>query len=424
MINTLDVMLWGHKVGTLVQTTAGYKKGIVFFFDPEFVRIGLDIAPLRASVHSVAAIKGLPIYGESEKFFGGLPSFIADSLPDQWGNMVFAEWLKSRKISMRQVSALDRLAYIGRRGMGALEFVPASTPDMEQPLRVQVEDLYRLSQRALSEAKAIHGAIPHDFAIESLFRVGTSAGGRRPKAVVNVNFDTEEFYSGQVDTPLPGFRPMIIKFDEHGTMPTTRIEYSYYLMARESGLRMMESSLYEGENSTHFLTERFDRTTEGKLHIQTLAALNPQSQSYESLFGAARRIGVSQEDMKQIFMAMVMNIACANVDDHNKNFSFIMKSDGNWSFAPVYDFTFSCDLSAPGYVNRHSMSVNGKVENVGCADVIAVAENYDIRDAVGLIDKVVDVVSRYPSFAARAGVSNDWIHKISEEINYRVSLLK
>ena len=282
MIESLDVILWDKKVGTLVASREGHRCKACFYFDSDYVRDGYDIAPLRAPVKGVAAQRGLPVYPDEERLFGGLPSFIADSLPDHWGNTVFNEWAKVHHIRMRDLSALDRLAYIGRRGMGALEFVPPTAEELETPFKVEIADLYQLARQAFKEAGRFNVPVSGNLMVESLFKVGTSAGGRRPKAVVNVNFEEGQCYSGQVETPYPGYTSMIVKFDEHQKMPTTRIEYSYYLMAVDAGLQMMPSRLLEGDQTAHFLTERFDRRNGKKVHIQTLAAMNPSADSYEA----------------------------------------------------------------------------------------------------------------------------------------------
>lgn len=353
-------------------------------------------------------------------FFGGLPSFIADSLPDYWGNRVFNEWAKSRHVSVRKLSALDRLAYIGRRGMGALEFLPSAAKNMERPFKVEIADLYELARSALEQARNFKTEMRPDLLIESLFKVGTSAGGRRPKAIINLNPETGECYSGQVAAPAPGYIPMIIKFDEHSDIPTTRIEYSYYLMAKEAGLNMMPSRLIEGRNNAHFLTERFDRKGDKKVHIQTLAAMNPASNSYESLFDAACRIGVLPVELRQLFLLTVMNVLGGNVDDHNKNFSFLMNDDGTWHVAPAYDFTFSVDPSAPGYMNRHCMTIGNKSSDIGRGDLLELAKRYNIKGANAMIKNAIDVVSNYEYYAGQAGVSDCWCDRIKEEIGYRV----
>lgn len=420
MIQNLDVFLWNRKVGSLVTYKERYTEKICFYFDRDFLGSGYDIAPLRASIHSASVKSGLPVYGETEKLFGGLPSFIADSLPDHWGNRVFNEWAKVQRISTRNLSALDRLAYIGRRGMGALEFLPPAAEKMEQPFKVEIAELYKLAQSALNEAKNFKAEMQPDFLIESLFKVGTSAGGRRSKAIINLNPETGECYSGQVAAPAPGYVPMIIKFDEHSDTPTTRIEYSYYLMAKDAGLHMMPSRLVEGEQATHFLTERFDRQEGKKIHIQTLAAMNPTADSYECLFDSACRIGILPSELKQLFLLTTLNVLGGNVDDHSKNFSFLMGDDGVWHIAPAYDFTFSVDPSAPGYVNRHCMTLCNKNSDIGRGDLLELAKRYNIKGAGSIIERAVGVVSNYDHYAELAGVSGYWRHQIKEETSYRI----
>ena len=349
-----------------------------------------------------------------------MPSFIADSLPDNWGNKVFNEWAKSRHISTRYLSALDRLAYIGKRGMGALEFLPPAAKELELPFKVEIAELYKLSQSVLNDARKFKTNIQPDILIESLFKVGTSAGGRRPKAIINLNPETGECYSGQVEAPAPGYIPAIIKFDEHSDIPTTRIEYSYYLMAKEAGLNMMPSRLIEGEQAVHFLTERFDRRNGKKIHVQTLAAMMPTSDSYEELFYAACKIGILPTDLKQLFLQTVLNVLGANVDDHNKNFSFLMNDDGIWHIAPAYDFTFSVDPSAPSYMNRHCMTICNKNFNIGRKDLLELAERYNIKCANAIIDNAASIVSDYEHYAKQAGVDDYWINQIKEEIGYRI----
>lgn len=420
MTDTLDVMIWGRKVGTLVSTKSGYEKRICFYFDPDFVRSGMDIAPLRASIHGIAAQRGLPVYPESEKIFGGLPSFIADSMPDHWGNTVFNEWAKARGIRKKDLSALDRLAYIGTRGMGAFEFAPPVDESLNKPFRVEIYQLSELAQTAINDARNFHTRLSPTLAIESLFKVGTSAGGRRPKAVINLNIESGECYSGQVAPPVEGFTPMIIKFDEHGDVPSTRIEYSYHLMAVDAGLHMMPSLLLETDNEAHFITQRFDRQGNEKVHVQTLAAMNPLSDSYEDLFETARRLNLPHGDFESLFMQMALNILAANVDDHNKNFSFIMEKNGVWKIAPVYDFTFTVDPSAPFYVNRHSMSVNGKTEEITRQDLEAVAKRFNIKNINGLLERTKNAVEHYRSYAEKARVPEYWIKKIEFEVGERL----
>jgi serine/threonine-protein kinase HipA len=423
MIESLDVILWGTKVGKLVSTHSGYNTQICFYFDADFVKRGYDIAPLRAPLSGPVAQRGLPVYPEKDKLFGGLPSFIADSMPDHWGNIVLREWAKEHHIHAKDLSPLDRLAYIGRRGMGALEFVPPTAADLELPFKIEVSELSVLAQKVLAEAKGFHAVLNRDFAIESLFKVGTSAGGRRPKAVVNVDLSTGECSSGQVAEIQPGSVAMIIKFDEHSAIPTTNIEYSYYLMALDAGMNMMPSRLLQCNGETHFLTDRFDRVGGQKIHVQTLAAMNPLADSYEDLLNVATMIGVTPCEMQQLFRQMVMNVLGGNIDDHSKNFSFMMAKDGIWHVAPAYDYTFTVDTDAPSYINRHSIAINGSRQQITMNDLLAVATRFNIKGATAVIAKSMETVANYRKFAIDAGVPEPWIVKIEQEIATRLASL-
>lgn len=405
MIPSINVIIWGKPIGTLIETGAGRNRQICFYFDPAFVRTGLDIAPIRASIRGVAAQKGLPVYPEKDRLFGGLPSFIADSMPDNWGHLVFNQWAKTHGISMKNISALDRLAYIGRRGMGALEFVPPTSGEMETSFKVEIDELSDLAQTILRQAKDFRARLSPDLIVESLFKVGTSAGGRRPKALININPESGECYSGQIATELPGFIPMIIKFDEHLDLPTTRIEYAYHLMAQQAGMRMMPSRLLAGKNAAHFLTQRFDRLGNEKLHVQTLAALNPEANTYEDLFSVARKLEVPTEDMKQLLLQTALNFFAGNLDDHNKNFSFIMTRDGRWRASPAYDFTFTVDPSAPDYVNRHCLTLNGKNHDVSEADLSELAISFDIKGARKILETARSAVANFAEHAKAAGLT-------------------
>lgn len=417
MIPSINVMLWGKPVGTLVEVGNGRNRQICFYFDPSFVRSGLDIAPLRASINGIVTQKGMPVYPEKDRLYGGLPSFIADSMPDNWGHLVFSQWAKAHNISMKNITALDRLAYIGRRGMGALEFVPPTSAEMETSFKVEIDQLSSLAQTMLKQAKDFKAQLSSDLIVESLFRVGTSAGGRRPKALINVNPESGECYSGQGATELPGFIPMIIKFDEHIDLPTTRIEYAYYLMAQQAGLRMMPSRLLEGKDEVHFLTQRFDRYGNEKLHVQTLAAMNPQSTSYEDLFVVARKLVLPQEDLKQLFLQATLNFMAANVDDHNKNFSFVMDGQGKWRLAPAYDFTFTVDPSAPSYVNRHCMTLNEKDQEVSDKDLLELATSFDIKGGRKILDTAREAVGNFAEHAKTAGLTPEIIDLIIQNFS-------
>jgi serine/threonine-protein kinase HipA len=415
MIENLDVYLWGRKVGALAAYRERYATKSCFYFDRDFASGQLDIAPLRASIKSEGIRRGMPVYADDDKIYGGLPSFVADSLPDYWGHRVFEQWAKASGIRLRDVGSLDRLAYLGRRGMGALEFVPPAAQEMESPFRVDIAELFALAQEATQEAEGFRATLGRDVMLTSLVKVGTSAGGRRPKAIIHVDPHTMMCYSGQVAAPEPGFVPMIIKFDEQGALPTTRIEYSYYLMARAAGLEMMPSRLVEEAGATHFLTERFDRCGGEKLHVQSLAAMQPGASSYEELLEVACRLEVTPAEVSRLFLSMVMNVLGGNVDDHNKNFAFLMGRDGVWHTAPAYDYTFAVDVEAPWYVNRHALTINGHDSDISRDDLLEVARRFNVKRSESLIEAAVEAVNNYPRFADEAGVDADWQRRIVKE---------
>lgn len=422
MLKSLDVTIWGRRVGTLAAYVDRHQERVLFYYDRDFAAGRLDIAPLRAPIDGAAARQGLPVFADSGKIYGGLPSFVADSLPDHWGNSVFRRWAGAHGLRLRDLTSIDRLAYIGRRGMGALEFEPPAAEEMERPFRVEVASLHRLALSALDEAAAMRVDLNEGLLVESLFKVGTSAAGRRPKAVLNVNYATGQCYSGQVAAPEPGFTPTIVKFDEQGEVPTTRIEYAYYLMAQRAGLRMMPSRLLGGPGgAAHFLTERFDRRGDDKVHVQTLAAMSPAADSYEALLDAAVRLDIAPAEREQLFLLMAMNVACGNVDDHNKNVSFMMGRDGVWHAAPAYDFTFAVDPSAPAYVNLHSLSVNGAAADIGRGDLLAVASRYAIKGGDALVDQAVAAAADFRAYAREAGLDELWSRRIASEIDRRIA---
>lgn len=417
MISELDVYLWNHKVGTLLSYNVKYQKKFCFYFDKSFISKGWDISPLCASISSPQVEKGLPIFASDDKLYSGLPPFIADSLPDDWGKRVFTQWANTRRIRVKDISPLDALAYMGSRAMGALEFRPPMTSEFESLFEVDIKNLYESASQIVKEACAFNTGLQPDLLTESIFRVGTSAGGRRPKAVININLSTKQCYSGQVNAPSSDFIPCIIKFDEHIDIPLTRIEYSYYLMAKDAGIDMMPCWLLEGESECHFLTQRFDRLNKQKIHTQTLAAINPSANSYEDLFETALRLRLLPTELKQIFTAMTMNIICGNVDDHTKNFSFMMSQDGVWHLAPTYDFCYSLDSTNAWYTNRHCLSVNGKLDNISRSDILNIARTYDIKGAQKIIDKCVSVSSSYSTYAHLSGINQDWAQRISNDIS-------
>lgn len=408
--NIIKVKLWGYEVGLLYWEKKSCRA--IFEYNPAFVHKGIDIAPLTSSIYSIAGRQ--PIQGNTDKIYQGLPPFIADSLPDKWGNRVFEYWAKMRGIKSSDITPVDKLSFIGSRGMGALEFEPAMNVQ-DDAQNIQIQDLYALAQRIFDERAEVSVLPEESITMQRLYAVGTSAGGQHPKAILAIHSETGEIRSGQLDWPKE-YKYYILKFAESTTFPHTQVEMAYYRMATDMGINMMPSQLKEIDGQYHFLTERYDRQNGERIHTQTLAAMSETACSYEDLLTIARRLNVPQSEQEQLYKRMVMNIFGGNVDDHTKNFSFMLPRGGEWHITPAYDITFTVDLDAMKYVNYHNLSIRGKVTNITEEDLLAFAKDNSIKNAARIIDQVASVLSNSWSYLTNAGVNRYWADKIEAYI--------
>jgi len=245
--------------------------------------------------------------------------------------------------------------------------------------------------------------------------VGTSAGGARAKSIIAFNEKTGDVRSGQIDN-LKGYAYWIIKFDGVTNKNLGdpkgygRIEYAYYLMAKDSGISMAHSRLLEENNRAHFMTKRFDRTEDNtKLHLQTLCAIahfdynQAGVYSYEQAFQIMRILRLSYSDAEQLFMRMVFNVLARNQDDHTKNISFLMDGKGVWSLAPAYDMTYAFDPKNK-WMKSHQMSINGKRENIIKEDLLSVAKEMNIKKGTAIIEGISKSIKKWKRFAKKAGI--------------------
>lgn len=394
--NVVKVKLWGKDVGYLSWDK---KAGVAIFeYEPSFLELGLNIAPLTMSIDSLRSQKQLPWTGDKDKLYQGLPPMIADSLPDKWGNSLFKAWLRNNNIPAKKTNPVDHLSFIGTRAMGALEYEPAQKLGDSSVFSVDVQRLYEFAKQVLNEREVTVLNQENSILWQDLVKISSSPGGKRPKAIVALNKTTGEVISGQGIIP-EGFQHYILKYDDNSAYPFAKLEYIYYRMALDAGINMMSSELRTYEGVTHFLTQRFDRNGNEKIHTQTLAAISPTSDSYEDIFAVIRRLNLPYEDSKQQYLRMVFNILARNVDDHSKNFSFCMNSDGVWRLSPAYDLTYSVDPTAPAYSNRHSLTVNGKNEDITREDLETVGLNNDIQDHKALIDIVANAIANFGNYA-------------------------
>ena len=410
--NVLMVKLWGMSVGYL-----SWDKKLnvaVFEYEPKFLDRGLDIAPLTMSINSPRSKKHIPWTGNKDKLYLGLPPMIADSLPDKWGHSLFRAWLRDNHIPAKNVSPVDHLSFIGSRTMGALEYEPAQKLADDSVFSVNIEKLYTFAKQVLNERETTVFNAENTILWQDLIKISSSAGGKRPKAIVAVNKTTGEVISGQGNIP-EGFEHFILKYDDNSSYPLARLEYIYYQMALDAGISMMPSELRSFDNVTHFLTRRFDRVSNDRIHTQTLAAMSPGSDSYEDLFAVIRRLNLPYEDNRQQYLRMVFNVLARIVDDHSKNFSFCMTSDGIWRLSPAYDLTYGVDLSAPVFLNRHSITINGKNEDINREDLETVAQRNDIQDHKSLIDLVSNAVENFKKYAKELKIYPQLINSIESD---------
>jgi len=389
-VTGLRVYLWDRLVGILAPQFGSYTQ---FQYDADFLRTGLQIAPfempLSESIYRMSD-SGLP-----RGAFMGLPGVFADSLPDSFGNALIDKWLADQQIPREAITALDRLAYVGDRGMGALRYEPRQGPYLGPSTALEMRELVEEARASVNLSLASRTGTE---ALREILRVGTSAGGAQAKAVVGWNRVTDQFVTGDGDLP-EGFEHWIVKFTPRGDPEVGVREYEVYRKALRAGIVMSESRLYELDGIRHFMTRRFDREGSRRLHVQTLCALRHLTQaaparlrSYDALFDTADELGLGYEAQEQIFRRMVFNVFVREMDDHTKNFSFLMRENGKWELAPAYDLTgFHFSVEDPktfDWQNQHALSVNGKFSAITDGDLLSVGEKYGLGTAQRVLAEV------------------------------------
>jgi serine/threonine-protein kinase HipA len=421
------VMLWGRTIGAVSMPEG--RDHATFQYDPEFARSGIEISPLTLPLGD--RVHGFPEL--SRRTFHGLPGLLADSLPDRFGNALINAWLATRGRTPESFNAVERLCYIGTRGMGALEFAPALGPRPRKAARIEIDALVRLASEVLSRRGHLQGSLAgaaRAKALHDILLVGTSAGGARAKAVIAWNRKTNEVRSGQTAAGA-GFEHWLLKFDgvtgnQDKELEDPKgygaIEYAYHLMARAAGIRMSECRLLEENGRRHFMTRRFDRLAGGeKLHAQSLGALahfdfnQPGAHAYEQAYLVMRRLNLPAREVEQQFRRTVFNIVARNQDDHVKNIAFLMDRQGRWSLAPAFDVTYSYN-PAGIWTATHQMTLNGKRDGFTVKDVRAAAKSALLKRGrvEAIVEEIRAAVARWPEFAARAQVAGAWREQIAK----------
>lgn len=404
----IEVRIWGKLVGAIAPhpTLRCYS----FEYDDDWKRSGIELAPFQMPLDDTVGIFEFP--GLPASFFG-LPGMLVDALPDAFGNSLIDAWMAQRGISKDSITALDRLAYMGKRGLGALEFRPAKGSQTESKEPLEMASLVEAAR------DVVHGRLDGDAhakaALANIIRVGTSAGGARAKAVIAWNPVTQEVRSGQFNV-ADGFEHWLLKFDGVGkdlqlgdTGNYGRIEYAYYLMATAAGINMSDCQLFKENGRAHFMTKRFDRHGNAKHHMQSLCAMQHldyqqiRTHAYEQLFLTIKQLRLGDAAIEQAFRRMVFNVVARNCDDHTKNFGFRMKQGGQWELAPAYDVTHAYNPNNK-WIAAHLMSVNGKFENIARSDLLTVADRFRVAAPEQIIDGISEVVRGWKQYAERAEV--------------------
>jgi serine/threonine-protein kinase HipA len=408
------VNLWGRRIGAVSQEGAG--ETAVFQFDPAFRDARIELSPLRMPVRT--APYSFPTLAFDS--FRGLPGMLADSLPDDFGNAVIDAWLARQGRRADSFGAVERLCYIGSRGMGALEFQPTLGPTSRAAEELEVSVLVELAAEVLADREGLDASLASSDrgqAIQDILLVGSSAGGARAKAVIAYDPTTGSVRSGQLDAP-PGFEHWILKFDgvdSHREVGESRgygaVEYAYANMARAAGIQTTDCRLLEEGGRRHFMTRRFDREGNRRLHMQSLAGLahfdfrQAGAYSYEQALQVIRQLGLSHAAVEEQFRRMVFNIVARNQDDHVKNIAFLMAQDGSWALSPAFDITYAYNPTGV-WTREHQMSLAGKRDNFTVTDLLATARTASLARNVAprIVGEVTAAVADWSAFAAQAGV--------------------
>jgi serine/threonine-protein kinase HipA len=420
----IEVRIWGQRVGAVAPDP---RLGCyVFAYDPAWRRTGIELAPLTMPLADTSTTFAFP--GLSGLSYHRLPGLLADALPDDFGNALIDAWMASKGVDKNAVTTLDRLAYMGKRGMGALEFKPARGAHRESVEPLQMQTLVEAARKVIQGD--LGGDVHAQAALANIIRVGTSAGGARAKAVVTWNPHTNEIRSGQFDA-AEGFQHWVLKFDGMGkdlelggSADYGRIEYAYHLMAKAAGIHMSECRLLEENGRAHFMTHRFDREVVAqntlKHHVQTLCAINHMdykqraTHAYAQLFMVIAKLKLGDEANTQAFRRMVFNVMATNCDDHTKNFAFRLKQGKAWELAPAYDLTHAHNPKGE-WTYQHLMSVNGKFSNITRADLLQEADRFGVRRPLDLIADVRAALDSWPRLAAEANLGGKTVESIAGE---------
>ena len=431
MVDVAEVKIWGEFVGAIRWDEAqqlGY-----FQYDSKFLEKGWDLSPIKMPIDQNTRIYSFPELrkgrNETEDTFKGLPGLLSDALPDKYGNKLINVWLAQQGRSENSMNPVEKLCFIGTRGMGAIEFEPTQIKPGTKSFSLEMDSLVEVAKKMLNERNEflINLNKNEEKAMLEILKIGTSAGGARPKAVIGYNPKTKEIRSGQ-GRVAKGFEHWLLKLDgvsgeQFGeSSGWGRVEYAYYLMAKDCGIDISTCQLLEENGRAHFMTKRFDREGNTKHHIQSLCGMQHYNfndmygYSYEQVFQTMRSLRLSYPEAEQMFRRMVFNVLATNYDDHTKNFSFILKQNERWQLAPAYDLCFSFDPNNH-WVSQQTLSVNGKRSGITKEDLMTIAKDNNIKKGEHIIEEVNTTIKSWPNYADEAGLRQDLKTFIHQNLN-------
>jgi serine/threonine-protein kinase HipA len=385
----ITVFCFGQEIGRLGFDENQQKSS--FQYNPEF----LQSDRFHNLFPSTGILKRTPQVQVFSQFnsetFRGLPPMIADSLPDVFGNIIFKKWMESGRKEFNQISVIEQLAYVAARGMGALEYRPSK--ELPQSSSIDLTEIIAVLKDVLQAKDEQHESRLNHEALLNVFKIGSSAGGARPKMLISEHKTSGEIIPGDLNHAFE-YNHYLIKLHLDDELGYSRevVEYCYYLTAKHIGINMMQSKLIEQK---HFATLRFDRQNGQKKHVLTATGLtgwnyqSPKDSSYENLFELALFLKVPHRDLEELFKRMVFNVVFFNSDDHLKNHSFIYNEEQDkWNISPAYDITYSLNPLLNYTRTSRALSINGKRIDITLADVLTIAESYTIKNAKKVVQEI------------------------------------
>jgi len=431
MVDVAEVKIWGELVGAVRWDSESQLAS--FQYDKKFLAKGYDLSPIKMPIENGERIYSFPELRKAKEeqtaTFKGLPGLLADALPDKYGNQLINIWLARNGRPPNSMNPVEQLCFIGSRGMGALQFEPSQLKTSKQTFSIEIKSLVEVAQKMLSNRDGfsvnLHGEEQNG--VSEILKIGTSAGGARPKVIIAYNKKSGEVRSGQTTVPKD-FEHWLLKLDgvsdaqfgsSHGF---GRVEYAYHLMAKDCNIQMMDCELLEENGRAHFMTKRFDRDGDNvRHHVQTFCGLqhfdynNLYGYSYEQLFQTMRILRMTYPEAEQMFRRMVFNVMATNFDDHTKNFSFRLKQEGRWELSPAYDVCYSYDPNNV-WVSQHSLSINGKHKEINKNDLMTIAKANNIKKGERLINEIKETVCNWTAYAAQVNVSSSLTNSINNTL--------